>query len=219
MSLLDLRAAGDPDINTAMLVARHEALQQRTRKNQINHYRRHGPVPATPMLYADSDPGDGVPSWERVGDFPATAQLEHRIIGLILDGAPAHLFAWNDPPTTGSLWLNKTAPSRWQAIQRPPRPRNKAGDPPVHGATEYGLEGLLDEYNILAGASEGERNNQANISAFNLGQLVASGDLPEALVVEQLWDAATATGLPTSEIRTALRSGLEAGKRTPRSRR
>jgi len=99
-----------------------------------------------------------------------------------------------------------------------PQRRSNISDPPIMGSTDYGLGALQREYKILADAPEGERNNQANISAFNLGQLVASGDLPENLVVEQLWDAAMRTGLPTSEIRTAMRSGLESGKTKPRCR-
>jgi hypothetical protein len=194
-----------------MAAARHAALQQERRTNQIAHYRRNGPVPRTPNAFTDNN----------VQDFIGSIQLQNRIIELILDGALANISDWADPPTPESLRHNADSPHVMQAIQPPtpkPGPRNKTNDPPIMGATEYGLGALQREYDILASTPEGGRNDQANTSAFNLGQLIASGDLPEGLVVEQLWAAAMRTGLPTSEIRTALRSGLESGKSKPRSR-
>lgn len=201
-------------IATAMALARQAALQQQRRKDQIHHYWQHGPVPPTPNVFVEHN-------GQRVQDFIGSVKLEHRIIELILNGAPARIFDWTVPPTAESMRHNANAPHLLQAIDPPtPKtgPHSKINDPPIWGATEYGLEALQREYDILAKTPEGERNTQANTSAFNLGQLVGSGDLPEALVVEQLWDAALRTGLPTTEIRSALRSGLESGKAKPRTR-
>jgi hypothetical protein len=204
-----------PDVEpiaAAMAVARHAALQQERRREQIHHYWRKGPVPMTPNVNVTNSNGD------TMQDFISSVALQNRIIELILDGAPANIFDWSDPPTPESSRHNADSARRLAAIQPPTRPRNRISDPPIMGATEYGLAALVKECNLLAGTSEGQRNHQANTSAFNLGQLVASGDLPEGLVVAELWDAAMRTGLPTKEIRTALRSGLESGKAKPRSR-
>ena len=47
--------------------------------------------------------------------------------------------------------------------------------------TEYGKKALVEELCDLSNTSKGERNNRLNQAAFCLGQLVASGDLEEAM--------------------------------------
>jgi hypothetical protein len=195
------------DIATAMSVARRAALQQSRRKQQIHHYWRNGPVPYTPTVYADNG------AW----DFPGSIQLEQQIIGLILDGAPAELFDWTDPPTPESLEHNRSAPHLWEYANRRPKPTPRKITN-VNGATGYGLTALQDESDILAGAPSGERNDQLNMSAFNLGQLVGSDDLPEHVVTAELSALARSIGLDESEIGPTLRSGLSAGKAKPRCR-
>ena len=99
-----------------------------------------------------------------------------------------------------------------------PRPNDKR----VNGATAYGLKALRGECELLANTPPNTRRNaQLNNSAFALGQLIASGDLPEQLVVEELAAAARACGLPTLKILGSgtagtLYSGLNSGKANPR---
>lgn len=75
------------------------------------------------------------------------------------------------------------------------------------------LRGELD--NVLA-AQPGYRNHAVNTAAFALGQLVGAGLLPEGLAVSALAEASAAIGLPPREADRTIRSGLTAGKRTPR---
>jgi putative DNA primase/helicase len=73
---------------------------------------------------------------------------------------------------------------------------------------------VRNEVDRVASAPEGTRNHTLNAAAFSLGGLV---DLaPEA--VSALLDAALAAGLPESEARTTIRSGLQAGQANPRTR-
>ncbi|MGV0717860.1 hypothetical protein ABQE93_20900 [Mycolicibacterium sp. XJ662] len=90
----------------------------------------------------------------------------------------------------------------------------------VKNVTPRALKALTDEGNTLAHTARGGRNEQANTSAFNLGQLVAMGEVPERLVKEELWAACQINGLIRDDgeasVKASLRSGLEAGKREPR---
>ncbi len=96
-----------------------------------------------------------------------------------------------------------------------PRPRN--------GSTvradmnhPYLLKAFQDEIAVVVGASEGTRNTALNESAFSLGQLIAAG-MDESAVVDDLLQAALAAGLSESESRATIRSGIDAGKREPRT--
>lgn len=60
------------------------------------------------------------------------------------------------------------------------------------------------------------RNHTLNRCAFALGQLVGAGVLDRSHATTALTTAATAVGLPTTEIRNTLRSGLGAGLQQPR---
>jgi hypothetical protein len=96
--------------------------------------------------------------------------------------------------------------------------------PTINGATNYGLVALHDECEILAGFPTQGGNNQLNMSAFKLGQLVASGDLPEQLVVDELTAVARMIGLDDYQILGSgdggtLYSGLRAGMSAPRGTR
>jgi putative DNA primase/helicase len=66
-------------------------------------------------------------------------------------------------------------------------------------------------------ALEGTRNEQLNKSAFALGTLIGGGELDQALVADTLLEAARACGLGEGEARKTIASGLEAGKKKPRT--
>lgn len=80
----------------------------------------------------------------------------------------------------------------------------------------YVRRALAAETTAIMDTGEGGRNHQLNTSAFNLGQLVGGGVLEHDEAVAALTDAARAAGLDESEIGPTVRSGLEAGVRTPR---
>jgi hypothetical protein len=81
---------------------------------------------------------------------------------------------------------------------------------------------LDDEYNKVARAKKGKRNDQLNSSAFSLGQIVGGGGLSEDEVIEALMQAATANGTGTLDTdggeicMKTINSGLSKGKLNPR---
>ena len=83
--------------------------------------------------------------------------------------------------------------------------------------TPYGKAALEEESIKLKNAPEGKRNDTLNRSAHALGQLIAGEELDEDEVRQGLRVAARQTGLPDDEIYKTLRSGLDAGKKHPRS--
>lgn len=121
-------------------------------------------------------------------------------------------YVWNRPladPAPLPGWLSE--PKR-AATVHPIRPL-----PPLVGAADHpwvlaALEGELDE---LSRSPEGTRNHQLNAAAFNLGQLVPHA-LSESEVADRLLSVALSIGLTESESRSTIRSGLDAGKATPR---
>jgi hypothetical protein len=101
-----------------------------------------------------------------------------------------------------------------------PAPAGAAALPPlldVAGATGYALAALSKECALVMTAPEGTRNDTLNRAAYNMAQLVAGGQLPPALVLDELSNAARANGLPEVEITRTLASGLPAGEKTPRA--
>jgi hypothetical protein len=83
-------------------------------------------------------------------------------------------------------------------------------------ARRYGEAALRDEVLKLASTPAGNRNDQLNTSAFNLGQFVGAGVFTEAEVETALSKAASYTGLTSEEIEKTIQSGLEAGAKHPR---
>jgi len=94
---------------------------------------------------------------------------------------------------------------------------------PIHvngaggGNKAYGAAALGKELDTLARTPEGSRNNQLNTAAFNLGQLVAGGELDESEVRDKLTDTAVAIGLDEHEAARTVDSGLGAGMLKPRN--
>src|SRR5262249_60282509 len=68
----------------------------------------------------------------------------------------------------------------------------------------------------VAGAPAGTRNHRLNLAAWRLGRLVAGGVVDEAIAREALLAAAVASGLPHHESVGTVRSGMTAGRRSPR---
>ncbi len=84
-------------------------------------------------------------------------------------------------------------------------------------ATPYGQKALDGEIAELRQAVTGERNHAVYKAARRLGQLVAGDVLDESTVTEDILSAALEIGLHPREARSAIRSGLQRGKRRPRA--
>lgn len=85
------------------------------------------------------------------------------------------------------------------------------------GASLYGQAALNAEYERVANAADGTRNNTLNTSAFTVGQLVAGGELDYQFAFTQIIEAAQKAGLSFDEAERTAESGFEAGMENPRS--
>jgi hypothetical protein len=84
------------------------------------------------------------------------------------------------------------------------------------GATSaYGSAAVDREIKLVRNATEGERNEILNKSAFSLGQLCAGGEVAD--VREELVQAAMVAGLSEGEARCTVESGWSAGMAEPRT--
>jgi hypothetical protein len=114
-------------------------------------------------------------------------------------------------------------PARLLALIRPPQALSYAAGSVTHPGP-YAAAALAAETDRVRFARRpsagkgGSRNDALNRAAFNLGQLVAAELLDEGTVRTQLTMAAFDTGLPASEVRRTIASGLSAGQRHPRLR-
>jgi len=91
--------------------------------------------------------------------------------------------------------------------------------PEPQGKTKYdpwAAKALDQELYILRQAEEGQRNNQLNKSAFNLGQIIGAGMLAEEDIRTSLSRVADAIGLGEKEAAATIKSGIEAGAKKPR---
>lgn len=81
----------------------------------------------------------------------------------------------------------------------------------------YAQAALEAEVERVTAAANGTRNHTLNRAAFSLGQLVAGGELDEAMVIRELTAAAQLTGLDDREIGPTITSGLKSGATHPRT--
>jgi len=88
---------------------------------------------------------------------------------------------------------------------------------PLSTCTPYGRKALADEVTLVRQAPEGQRNDTLNRAAYDVGQLVAGGEISRQEAEEQLRQAALASGLRASEVEKTLASGINAGLANPRS--
>jgi hypothetical protein len=118
---------------------------------------------------------------------------------VLLDGDPAPLPDWLAERLTD------------------PEPATSAVAPAVGSRTAYAAAALRGELDHVLSAPQGTRNQSLYIAAKSLGQLVAAGLLGRQLVDDALSLAGQAIGLPPGECAKTIRSGLDAGARTPRT--
>lgn len=87
----------------------------------------------------------------------------------------------------------------------------------VDRRSRYAAAALRGELDRILAAPVGQRNHTLNTAAFALGQLVATGLIPDTLAADALAHAAQAAGLGEHEAAATIRSGLTAGARHPRA--
>lgn len=110
-----------------------------------------------------------------------------------------------------------SAPSGLLAALSPLAATRTSAPPPVARRTGYGPAALAREAASVATAKKGTRNHTLNCAAFNLGQLIAAGQLTEADVTAELTAAALRAGLTGAETARTITSGFSAGQRHPRT--
>ena len=116
-------------------------------------------------------------------------------------------------------WLNKSKPvyaPEWLA-EKAAKPEKQPERTYQGPNSKYGLSALSHEMINLSFQSQGSRNETLNQCAFNLGQLIAGGELDESHVTNALLSTALTIGLTESEASKTIRSGLNSGKEKPRS--
>jgi hypothetical protein len=126
----------------------------------------------------------------------------------------------------GSVKLSDCPPALAGLLTPPAAPANT---PPaaVHDLSRYVQAAIAAEVERILTApvphgtgrnrTSGGRNHALNKAAFNLGRLIAGGVADEHRVVAALTDAALRTRLSHAETARTIRSGLNAGKRRPRT--
>lgn len=112
-------------------------------------------------------------------------------------------------------------PAALLAALTPPAPAaaRQAAHPTLVRLPGYGPAALAREAESVSAAGEGGRNHALNRAAFNLGQLIAAGQLTEDQVAAELTAAAVSAGLEVTEATCTIASGLRAGQRHPRTPR
>jgi putative DNA primase/helicase len=82
--------------------------------------------------------------------------------------------------------------------------------------TPYARKALESELARVTSAPPSSGNDQLNVAAYNLGQLVGGGEMDRATAEHELLMAATPRR-PEAEARATIKSGIEAGMANPRS--
>lgn len=160
----------------------------------------------------------GISLDEKLGIVRLGPGLDVRADGGSIVAPPSHhasggCYRWLKPEVETPL-----APDWLIRLALAPRPR------PVPALTELGRQvtgryaeaAIRREAEAVAQAPAGTRNHRLNLAAYRLGRLVAGGLVDEAIAREALLAAATASGLPYRESGGMVRSGMTAGRRSPR---
>ncbi|WP_344829178.1 bifunctional DNA primase/polymerase [Actinocorallia longicatena] len=139
------------------------------------------------------------------------------------DGAGSYDIVNDMPPAPLPDWL------RWRlTIVRTPRratPLSAPKGPQVGDLDAYAQAALKGETQRVADAQVGGRNHALNKAAYNLGQLVGSGTIPENIARDALTHAAAVHSDPgirpypvtEAEALATINAALAAGARRPRT--
>jgi hypothetical protein len=165
---------------------------------------------------ADAKLGNGLGSLKGKFDGDVRAGNAY-VIGPGSVHATGVVYTLEDPdsaPVMAPAWLLAALRER---ASRPAAPATAA----VISADRYDAytrKVIQDECDAIAGAPDGDQNNQINTSAFNLGTLVGvvGGPLSESEARELLLSAARAGNHPEGRALATIDSGLQAGMAQPR---
>jgi DNA polymerase-1 len=137
------------------------------------------------------------------------------------DGTGRYEVVYDRPPVPLPDWLAALlTPARGE---NPPPVSRSAGPGQVRDLTKFTATALRRETDLVRAAVEGGRNHTLNKAAYQLGQLIAAGALPEDMAYAELHDAASVhfgVGTPPftdGYARSVIAAGIAAGKRKPRS--
>ena len=137
------------------------------------------------------------------------------------DGSGSYTIGYHRPPAPLPAWLTAllTAPSP----DMPLLVRRSDGQQDIRHLGNYARAAIQKESERVRTAVENERTWALNAAAFNLGQLIAAGALPDDGTVEAaLHDAASVhftaeRPVTPAEARASIRGGIAAGKRKLRA--
>lgn len=198
----------DPGGDLAALTAEFGELPQ-TRSQSTPRGGRHllFRLPAG-VKFGNSTRGIGSP----VGIDVRAGERGYIVVAPSSNGSGAYRWQNALPIADAPSWLVAalTRPEAAPSLSMTAQPRS--GE-----TTRYGRAALDAEANNVRAAVEGGRNSRLNEAAFALGQLEAGGELAEGDAEQALKQAALACGLPQTEAARTVRSGLEAGRSSPRS--
>jgi hypothetical protein len=144
-------------------------------------------------------------------------------IGLDTRGRGGYIIVPPSKSTAGDYWFETPGtpladPPQWLIDLLTAKPATPSRmDTTPHGASAYAQKALGGELAKVALAAKGERNHILNSASFSLGRLVAGGELDQPEVENCLLDAALRCGLPESEARKTIASGLAKGMLEPRT--
>lgn len=186
----------------------------------------HGPLPVTPRALTGGDGFHHVFAHPGVEVRNTAGKLGPGIDtrgdgGYIVAPPSLHpsgnVYEWLIAPGEVDLaplpgWLLEQLQRRPEPPAAAARPRHTPGPGEV---TPYARKVLDERLGEVRQAIAGTRNDTLNQAAFRLGQLVAGGQVPEQLVVDELTAAAAAVGLGAGETDKTIGSGLSAGKADP----
>lgn len=142
--------------------------------------------------------------------------------GYVLVAPSNHLagrYEWVDPDAPVAAmpsWLADLCADSPRPPSPAAQPPHPVGQPPDRQRHAYATAALEAELSRIRATAAGGRNHALNNAAFNLGQLIAGGELDEDWVRDRLTDVAIAVGLGARETAATIDSGLRAGAHQPR---
>jgi putative DNA primase/helicase len=176
--------------------------------------------------YAEYSPsGTGIHIWVRgsipanlkASDGPAIEMYDRAryftVTGKRVSGTPETIEDRQEELTKLYAEITEQRNNAQKKIHRQPKVINFPGLD-----SHYGLAALDIECQDLASTPNGSRNEQLNRAAYSLGQLIAGNELSRSTVERELYTAAERAGLSHHEIERTMKSGIESGMKSPRTR-
>jgi hypothetical protein len=152
-------------------------------------------------------------------DHPAELIVDRRLARdrAYLDAHDVTIIDWN------TIQHARAGDPRWDEPTRTPVPvmssirrtRQYSGPTNRTIGVRYLARLVEGEYDAVANANTGERNNVLARAAFRYGQCLGAGLIDEPRATAALEEAAARCGLPHREAVTTIRVGIRAGARHP----